>query len=40
MNNPNENYNILEEEICNSLEIHMNKKQLISTEESISETLG
>ena len=25
-NNPNENYNILEEEISNSLEIHMNKK--------------
>ena len=40
MNNPNENYNILEEEISNSLEIHMNKKQLNSTEESISETLG
>ena len=40
MNNPNKNYNILEEEISNSLEIHMNKKQLNSTEESISETLG
>ena len=26
MNNPNENYNILEEEISNALEIHMNKK--------------
>ena len=39
--NPNENYNILEEEISNSLEIHMNKKkQLNLTEESISETLG
>ena len=25
-NNPNENYNLLEEEISNSLEIHMNKK--------------
>ena len=25
-NNPNENYNILEEEISNSLEIHMNKQ--------------
>ena len=41
-NNPNENYNILEEEIStsNSLEIHMDKKQLNSTEESISETFG
>ena len=40
-NNPNENYNILEEEITKSLEIHMDKrKQLNSTEESISETLG
>ena len=40
-NNPNEIYNILEEEISNSLEIHMNKKkQLNSTEEIISETLG
>ena len=39
-NNPNENYNILEEEISNSLEIHMNKKQLDSTEESIREILG
>ena len=28
-NNPNENYNILEEKISNSLDIHMNKKKTV-----------